>query len=370
MVLVALLAGLAIGGAATLVWMEADSDDAAVDAGGGTGTDPAGGETPPESTAPAASDTTAAPDPDPVTLAFVGDINVEFSLADRLAAAPDDFVGPFADVLRDADLAIANLEAAVTSAETPLDKEFTFRAPPEVLDALAAGGIDVVTSANDHAIDHGPEGLAETLAIKAARDDGMLVGIGNDEDEAYAPHVAEVGGQRIAVFSATQVIEPSLIESWTATADQAGVASAKRVDRLVEAVADVRDDVDTVVVYVHWGTETEECPNSSQQELARALEDAGADIVVGTHAHRLQGAGRLGDGFVAYGLGNFLFGALSDAGARSGVLLVEVDGSEVLGFEWVPGRIDDRVAMPLAGDEASAAVSSFEQLRDCTELTG
>lgn len=311
----------------------------------------------------------AVPDPGPITLAFVGDIYAELTLADRLAAAPDDFVGPFSDVLRAADLAVGNLEAAVADGGTPLDKEFTFRAPPDILDALRAGGLDVVSAANNHGLDYGASGLEETLAVKRAQPDGILVGVGGDEDEAFAPYTAEVGGHRVAVIAATQVIDGELIGSWTATAERPGLASAKRVDRLVEAVHGARADADTVVVYLHWGSETEVCPNSSQHELARVLADAGADVIVGSHAHRLQGAGRLGDAFVSYGLGNFLFGAVSPAGAATGVLLVEVDGRDVLGYEWRPGRIVDRVPGPLTGADAEAAVGEWNDLRDCTGLT-
>ena len=145
---------------------------------------------------------------------------------------------------------------------------------------------------------------------------------------------------------------------------QGGIASAKRVDRLVEEVESVRATADTVIVYLHWGIETDTCPSDSQQELAQTLADAGADLVVGGHAHRVQGGGRLGTTFVGYGLGNFLFGAVSDESAKSGVLLVEVDGRDVLNYEWTPGRISDRVPIPLQGDEKDAAVDEWNELRD------
>ena len=363
-ILAALVVGLLVGGAVTLVLLEQD-EDTNVGTASLTGDDAVTGDI-----GLAAANPAAAAERRPITLAFVGDINVELSLATRLADDPDGFVGPFADLLRDADLAIGNLEAAITTGDTPVDKEFTFRAPPSVLDALASGGFDVLSAANDHSLDHGPEVLAETLQVaRARRDGGVVIGIGEDEDEAYAPHVVEVGGHRVAVLAATQVLDADRIATSTATADQAGVASAKRVDRLVEEVEAIRGEVDTVVVQLHWGVELETCPSASQQELAQALTDAGADIIVGGHAHRVQGAGLLGRTFVGYGLGNFLFGAVSDEGAKSGVLLVEVDGRDVLGYEWVPGRIADRVPNPLEGDDATAAVDEWNSLRDCTGLT-
>ena len=96
-----------------------------------------------------------------------------------------------------------------------------------------------------------------------------------------------IKGQRIAVIGATQVLDDNLITAWTATDTQAGLASAKEVPRLVAAVQAARATNDTVVVFLHWGVEKQTCPSASQQELARTLVDAGADIVVGGHAHRL-----------------------------------------------------------------------------------
>lgn len=357
-----LVVGLTLGAAATT----AVSDDTAtrvtsIDAGPAI-------ESPPAAQA-ARGVARATPEPGPITIAFVGDIYAELSLADRLAGTPDDFVGPFAPVLREADLSIGNLEAAIATGGAPLEKEFTFRAPPTILDALRSGGIDVVSVANNHGVDHGPAGLDETIAAKRAQPDGMLIGVGGDEDEAFAPYTSVVGGHRVAVIAATQVIDGEYISAWTATDDTPGLASAKRVDRLVEEVEAARGTADTVIVFLHWGTEAEVCPNSSQRELARALVDAGADLIVGSHAHRVQGAGRLGDAFVGYGLGNFLFGAVSEESARSGVLLVEVAGREVLGYEWRPGRIEDRVPRPLDGDDAAAEVAAWDELRACTGLT-
>ncbi len=380
--LVALVLGLLTGAAAAL----------ALD--GGRSGAVVGAVAPPSVEAPGALRSASAPagvaalvpDPAVVTLAFVGDVNVERSLADRLARDPAGFVGPFAPLLHDADLVVANLEAALADGGTAVDKEFVFRAPVAVLDALAAGGVDVVSVANNHGLDQGPDGLAETLAAKAARDDGrsdgaVVVGVGADEDEAYAPLVRDVAGVRVAVLAATQVLDADRIREWTAGPDQPGLASAKRVDRLVRAVSDAGSPAgagaDVVVVFLHWGVEGQECPTAGQQELAEALVEAGADVVAGTHAHRVQGGGRLLAGaraerertaVVHHGLGNFLFGAASEASARTGVWLVDVDAGGVVDHRWVPGRIVDRVPRPLDGEAAEAEAAAWAAQRSCTGL--
>lgn len=303
----------------------------------------------------------------PVTIAFAGDVNFEAELADRLATDPLTVLAPISGVLSSADLTVVNLETAITERGTPAPKQFTFRAPATALDALAAAGVDVASMANNHGLDYGPEGVADTLAAEQ-RSGFSLIGIGADEAEAYEPYLAEVDGQRIAVIAATQVLDTSLVEAWTATAGRAGVASAKRVDRLVAAVRSARSSADTVVVFLHWGTELATCPSDTQQDLARRLVDAGADIVVGGHAHRLQGGGRLGEALVHYGLGNFAFYAGSAEGARSGVLTVTVTGRRVDGYTWAPAEIRGRVPYPLDGAAAAAALAQWEGLRACAGL--
>ena len=304
----------------------------------------------------------------PITIAFVGDMYFEGVLRARLDADPTSAVGPFAEILRRADLTIGNLETAVAVGGTRADKQFAFRTPPSAVDALRAGGFDAVSMANNHGLDYGPEGLAESLAVKRAQEDGFLIGIGGEEDEAFAPFTTTVKGQRVAVIAATQVLDSSLISAWTATPTQAGIASAKRVERLVEEVRSARAVSDTVVVFVHWGVEKQTCPSGDQRSLAASLVDAGADVVVGGHSHRLQGGGRMGDAAVHYGLGNFLFKENSADGARTGVFEVTVTGRRIDSYRWVPGRISGGVPQPVSGADGAAELAYWEGLRECSGL--
>jgi poly-gamma-glutamate synthesis protein (capsule biosynthesis protein) len=179
-----------------------------------------------------------------------------------------------------------------------------------------------------------------------------------------------VNGQRIAIIGATQVLDDTLIDAWTARPGKPGLASAKRVDRLARAVREARETSDTVVVFLHWGVELETCPTDDQQRLARRLVAAGADVVVGSHAHVLLGAGRMGRALVAYGLGNFVFYAFRELTSRTGVLEVTVTGRRVDGYRWVPARISGGIPRPLHGAERSAALRGWNALRSCTGLRG
>lgn len=303
-----------------------------------------------------------------ITIAFVGDMNFEGTNRARLDGDPATAVGPFADVLRAADLAIGNLETSIAVGGTRADKQFAFRAPPAAIDALRSAGFDAVSMANNHGLDYGDDGLQESLAVARAQPDHFIIGIGGDDDEAFEPFTAVVKGQRVAVIGATQVLDSRLIGAWTATADKGGLASAKRVDRLVAEVGAARATSDTVIVFLHWGVEKMTCPTQDQQGLAQTLVDKGADLVVGTHAHRLQGGGRLGSAVVHYGLGNFLFKENSAEGARTGVFEVTVTGRRVDSYRWVPGRISNSVPAPLAGEAAASELSYWDGLRGCAAL--
>jgi len=304
-----------------------------------------------------------------VTLAFGGDVHFEGQIRARLQADPSAVMAGVAPILGGADLAVVNLETAITTRGTkPPSKQYAFRAPPSAFDALRAGGVDVASMANNHGMDYGRQGLEDSLDAAAA--EGLpVVGIGRNADEAYRPFLREVKGQRIAVLGATQVLDDDLRAAWTATDSQPGLASAKEVDRLTAAVRAARAQADTVVVFLHWGTEGQTCPNQAQPVLARALAEAGADVIVGGHAHRLQGAGRLGSAFVAYGLGNFVFYADTAPATDTGVLTVTVTGRDIDEYTWSPARLVGQLPRPLAGAAATQARTSWEALRGCTGLT-
>jgi len=303
----------------------------------------------------------------PVTLAFGGDVHFESPIRERLASSPASVLAPIAPVLKRADIAMVNLETAVSDRGTPAPKAYVFRAPATAFDALRAGGVDVTTIANNHGMDYGTVGLADTL--KAGRRAALpVVGAGWNDTQAYRPYRQTVNGQRIAIIGATQVLDDHLISAWTAGPRKMGLASAKDEERLLRAVRNARKRSDTVVVFLHWGLELSGCPTSYQTALAGRLAAAGADVIVGSHAHVLLGAGMKGKALVAYGLGNFVFYAGREETVRSGVLEVTVTGRRVDGYRWVPARISGGIPYPLSATDAAASRASWRGLRSCTDL--
>ncbi|MFM7616947.1 MAG: CapA family protein [Actinomycetes bacterium] len=363
---VALIAGavvLAAVGAATLVGGEASRSV-------GPAPDTSAPTTPPTTAEAEPTTTSTRPDGNgqPVTFAFGGDVHFEGNLRGRLGQ-PSTALSAVAPLLADADIAMVNLETAITERGTPASKAYNFRAPASAFTALRSAGVDVTSMANNHGIDFGAEGLSDSLAARAGAGIPVL-GVGANATEAYAPWRTTVRGQRIAVLAATDVLDDWLISSWTATDTQAGLASAKGTQqaRLEAAVRDARRGTDTLVVYLHWGAEGTFCPTARQRELAAALVAAGADIVVGSHAHRVQGGGRYGDAFVDYGLGNFVFYNESGESGRTGVLRVTAVGRRIVGYEWVPARISGGIPRALGEPARSQDLAEFANRRSCAGL--
>jgi poly-gamma-glutamate synthesis protein (capsule biosynthesis protein) len=298
-----------------------------------------------------------------------GDVSSGTPLATQLTADPKHVLDPIAPVLSGADLAMVNFESAVTGGGEPVaGKNYHFRSPAASFTALRAAGVDVANMANNHALDYGPSGMQDTFdAIASSK--FPVIGIGHNATEAYRPYRTTIKGQRIAIFSALDWLEPDLIPTWSATDTQPGVAFSIDRTRLVDGVRAVRPGVDTLVVFLHWGTEETSCASSEQQDLAATLLAAGADIVVGSHAHRVFGAGHVGPSLVAYGLGNFVYWREDGESGRSGVLLVTATGRDVDTYSWVPARISHGIPVPQTGEAAAADKENWESRRDCSGLS-
>ncbi len=265
---------------------------------------------------------------------------------------------------------MVNLESALTDGQCPQpqDKPFIFYTPPTALTALRNASVTVISQGNDHAIDCGQTGLAQGLA--AAKQVAFpMVGVGANAAQAFAPYRTTIKGQRITVIAATQIIAPNLVSTWTATSSQGGVASALNPTQLVRAVQAARRTSDTVVVYLHWGTETVACPAPEQEPLAGELVKAGADIVIGSGAHVLLGGGYLGTAYVDYGLGNFAFYDNTAPETDSGSLLVTAVGRHIVSATWRPATIVSGLPQPLTGTPATTALQSWNAAQSCTNLS-
>lgn len=289
-------------------------------------------------TSPRGLESTAAPAHSRWTLVFGGDTLFTRPVR-RSARTPFARVLPALDT---SDLAIVNLETALTERGTIQAKSYTFRSPPEFSEVLKDAGIDVVSLANNHTLDFGTVGLLDTLENLDAAGVGR-VGAGHTITEALTPFVVDRGGVRIAILGASQIIPAA---TWVAQSTRPGISSAGKhvldvnTERVLVAVRESHKRADVVVVVMHWGIEGDPCPSAVQRRLAKELHAAGASIVLGAHPHVLQPIEFSGTNLTAFSLGNFIWDPRSGATADTGTLEVTFVGPAPVSYRFHPHRLD------------------------------
>ena len=256
----------------------------------------------------------------------VGDVNTDSTYHPALAAEGHEFAwSGLGSLFTGDDLTVANLECTPSQLGTPLDKEFVFRCDPSSLEVMAEAGVDVVSLANNHSRDHGAAALLDGIGQLGAA--GLTpVGAGEDVDAASRPALVEVGGWKVAVLGFGGVVPTP---DWIAADDHPGMADGDSIESMAAAVEAADDAADLVVVTIHWGAERDTRPRPEDRARAEALIRAGADVVFGHHAHRLQPLETVEDVPVAWGLGNFVWPAVSPEAAATAVarVVVEPDGT-------------------------------------------
>jgi poly-gamma-glutamate synthesis protein (capsule biosynthesis protein) len=286
------------------------------------------------------------------SLLFAGDLALHRWQADD---SLERVFGGAQDVFRSVDFRVVNLESVLTDRTDASGSIGRFiRAAPATVRCLQRLGVDAVCAANNHALDFGSAGLAES---RATLQDAGIPSCGLDADGASAVSGATVhvvNGVRIGMLAATDHFggtrEPrALSPVWLNTAS------------MREAVRGLKASCDVVVVQLHWGYEYVMYPLRWHRDFARQLVDDGADIVCCHHAHVVMGAERHAQGIIAHGLGNFWFGQLGEVhpAFRSGVLLrASIDRHGVVDAAVVPVYTDTSLALRVADH----CVSGFDRL--------
>ena len=265
------------------------------------------------------------------------------------------------EIAREADLLVLNLECCIAEQGTPRPKVFTFRAPPAAVDLLVHLGVDCVTLANNHALDYGPDALAETLERLSAA--GIAaVGAGASVEEARCAAVLEADGGRLAVLGAGD--HP---EDFAAGTARPGIAYAD-FERgvptwLVETIWATQSDA--VLVTPHWGPNMTSAPLAYVRAAARELRAAGATLVAGHSAHVFHGVAP----GILFDLGDFLDDYAVDPGLRNNLgllFLVDLRHRGVERIEAVPLKLEYCFTRLARGEEAAWIRRRFA--RACADL--
>jgi len=295
-----------------------------------------------------------------VTLALVGDVLPAAKVLELMKANGFDY--PFREAkpyLEAADITAGNLETPITARGTPAeDKQYVFRGSSDTVPALKEAGFDFFSLANNHTLDYGWVGLSDTMD---ALDDAELqhAGSGNDDKEAFEPAYIERNGMTVAFIGLSRVV-PDV--SWKADRNRPGVAEAYSPERAVAAIKEAKVNADLVVAMVHWGVERADHPVDHQKDLAHRFVDAGADLVIGSHPHVLQGFESYKGKWIAYSLGNFVFSTTSVRSSETGVLNAECGKNGDCALKFVPMFATRSQPAPMGEAEGKALLARLSSL--------
>ncbi len=273
-----------------------------------------------------------------IRLLALGDINLGRAVGQRILEG--DTLYPFAlvrDTLRKYDIVFGNLESCLSDqhGETQSPRNnLVFTGPPAGAVTLERGGVHIVSTANNHALDYGLAGLRETAAW-LRRAGVACVGTAGDSGNAAGPVVIERGGIRLAFFACTDIMNrPG--ERWKRFVAAADTAI------LLPKIREIRGRVDLVIVSYHGGEEYAPRPADRMVRFSRALIAAGASLVLGHHPHVPYGIQRVPGGLIVPSLGNFIFRQPARFWTQRSFALSATIVKDSLGT-----RIEDCEALPL-----------------------
>lgn len=294
----------------------------------------------------------------PVTLLFTGDVLLsDYVLSNYKNSGIDGVLSPeLLNELRDADITVINHEFPFSSRGTPApDKQFTFRVDPEYVSILTDMGVDIAGLANNHVLDYGADALLDTF--DTLDDAGIdYTGAGNDLSRAGALITREVGGKTFGFLAASRVIP---VVSWDARNSSPGVFTTYDPTLLIDAIESAKDTCDYLTVFVHWGIERESDPQDYQVSMAKQYIDAGADLVIGSHPHVLQGITYYKDKPVFYSLGNFIF---NQEIPKTVAVKVTIDGEKEPVIQLLAATASNARTIACEGAQKTAIYDDLEDL--------
>lgn len=276
--------------------------------------------------------------PKETTFAFTGDVNFAegYVTTRHMDACANGIYDCFSEdllqLMNETDVMMVNNEFTYSKrGEALKGKAYTFRADPSRAELLHAFGTDIVSLANNHVYDFGPDALLDTIA--ALEEQGIpYVGAGRNIDEASKPCYFVCNGRKIAIVAATQ-IERSLNYTKEATKEDPGVLKTLVADKFVQVIKKAKKNSDIVIAVVHWGTEGDSNYGRDQYNLAVEFAAAGADAIIGGHTHCLQGFDMIEGVPVIYSLGNFWF---SSSTLDTGLARVRIDENGEVTLDFIP----------------------------------
>lgn len=256
-----------------------------------------------------------------------------------------------------ADIFVLNHEYPVSTRGTALaGKYYTFRASPEREQILKELGCDLVSLANNHIYDYGPDAFWDTL--QTLKDDGIpYMGAGENLAEAKKPVYFMVNGIKIGFLAANR--SEKIIYTPEAGENSPGVVRMYDTQMMDEMIREASDQCDYLIAYVHWGTEDSPYYEEYQREIAKEFFDAGLDALIGGHPHVLQGMEYIDGKPVIYSLGDFWFNSESK---YTTIVNLDITKDGLKSVSFVPCRQEDYKTRMLYGEDADAFYAYLQNL--------
>lgn len=273
------------------------------------------------------------------TISIVGDMLMDGSVRTQInkngIEYPWEMVKGY---FQEDDITIGNLETSITTKGTPWpDKLFNFRSNPNNLNAMKEASIDIVALGNNHSLDYSYDGFLDTLN-HLDKSEIKRVGGGKNKKEAIEGIIVEKNGINIGVLSFTRVV-PDI--KWYATEKRPGIVGAydAHVKEMLTRVGEMKEEVDILILSIHWGEELSTTPRKQEIDLARKLVDAGVDVVMGHHPHVLQGIEIYKGKPIFYSLGNFVFGAKNELTSNTIIGQINLINKNIDSIQVIPCTI-------------------------------
>ncbi len=289
-------------------------------------------------------------------LVAVGDIMLSGAVALRYpgGAGAGRVFSDVVPVLRGGDIVFGNLETPLCSAT---GERSLFRADPAMAEALSTAGFTILSLANNHILEYGPEGLRQSMAHLGPHGIKIL-GAGTSQEEARKPVVIERNGLRVAFVGLGRTLQGQ------PDPDLPGFVEWEEA-RAIEMIREARRQADVVVVSIHIGLMWVDYPKPAFKEAADHMLGAGASVILMHHAHVLQGFHAVGGRLVVYNLGNFVADIyegetgvtpVPDLQRQSAIFRIDLDRGGVARVEAVPIIADDEFRVQIAPDPVATSI--------------
>jgi poly-gamma-glutamate synthesis protein (capsule biosynthesis protein) len=294
----------------------------------------------------------------------VGDIMLGRGVGSRLEKQNKGYKFPFekvGEILGKGDIIFGNLEAPITESTKGLDssRKIVLKSSPSAFEALSYAGFNLVSLANNHILDYYEKGLFDTFEI-LNKGGIKYSGAGKSLQEARKPTIIERKGIKTGLLSYTDMAgitylgNPSI--SFGAGSEKAGVIPLD-LSLIKEDVAKARDEVDILIVSLHWGIEESFEVSREQVEMAHEILDCGADIILGHHPHQFQGIEIYKGKPIFYSLGNFIFDQNDPENQQSFIINMEFTERKLGKLTAIPVEtVEKTQVVPQTGESAQEII--------------